>query len=309
MCGVASTRASREKVGLSVKEESLPALAPSGMNGSRPDTAVPALSAPLATKCPNCKELLFHRDLEKNLDVCPRCDHHFRLSAARRIELTVDENSFEDRTPDLNSSDPLGFVSRSQNYSEKLEAMRAETGLSSGVVMGCGLIEGLPAFIAVMDFRFIGGSMASVEGEILARAIEQAATERIPLIIFSASGGARMQEGFISLMQMAKTSAAIARLNVAGVPYFSVLTDPTTGGVFASFASLGDVILAEPKAVIGFAGPRVVEQFMHQRLPKDTNTSEFVLQHGMIDAVVHRRAMKPTLARLLRMYGQAAAGA
>ncbi len=292
-----------------VKEESLPALAPSGKNGASADTAVPALTGPLATKCPNCKELLFHRDLTKNLDVCPRCDHHFRLSAGRRIEMTTDEDSFEDLTPQLSSSDPLNFVSQSQNYREKLDSVRADTGLSSGVVMGRGLIESLPAIVAVMDFRFIGGSMASVEGEILARAIELAAEEHTPLIIFSASGGARMQEGFISLMQMAKTSAALARLNARGVPYISVLTDPTTGGVAASFASLGDVILAEPKAQVGFAGPRVIEQFMHQRLPKDTNTAEFVLQHGMIDAVVHRRAVKSTLARLLRMYRREAASA
>lgn len=292
-----------------VKEESLPALAPSGKNGSRPDAAVPALNGPLATKCPNCKELLFHRDLEKSLDVCPRCDHHFRLPANRRIELTTDEDSFEDLTPQLDSSDPLRFISRSQSYREKLYAERASTGLNAGVVIGRGRIEGLPAIIGVMDFRFIGGSMASVEGEILTQAIEHAAGERNPLIIFAASGGARMQEGFISLMQMAKTTAALARLNDAGVPFISVLTDPTTGGVFASFASLGDVMLAEPKALIGFAGPRVIEQFMHQRLPKDTNTAEFELQRGMIDAVVHRRAMKPTLARLLRMYRRDAASA
>jgi acetyl-CoA carboxylase carboxyl transferase subunit beta len=289
-----------------VKEESLPALAPSSTNGSHPAASVPSLNGPLATKCPGCKELLFHRDLEKNLDVCPRCDHHFRVTAKRRIEMTVDEDSFEDLTPPLTSSDPLRFVSRSTSYRDKLVSEREATGLKSGVITGRGAIEGLPAILAVMDFNFIGGSMASVEGEILTQAIERAAAERFPLIIFSASGGARMQEGFFSLLQMAKTSAALARLNDAGVPYISVLTDPTTGGVTASFASLGDVMLAEPKALIGFAGPRVIEQFMHQRLPKDTNTSEFVLQHGMIDAVVHRRAMRATLARLLRLYHGAA---
>jgi acetyl-CoA carboxylase carboxyl transferase subunit beta len=298
-----AARRASQKAGSRVKEESLPALAPESRNGAH---AVPAgKTGPLAVKCPGCKELLFHRDLEKNLDVCPRCDHHFRLGADRRIEQIADEGTFEDLTPGLRSADPLRFVSRSQSYRDKLESERAATGLNAGVVTGRATIEGLPAVITVMDFHFIGGSMASVEGEIITQSIERAAEEGVPLIIFSASGGARMQEGFISLMQMAKTSAALARLNQAGVPYISVLTDPTTGGVAASFASLGDIILAEPKALVGFAGPRVIEQFMHQRLPKDTNTSEFVLLHGMIDAVVPRRALRSTLARLLRMYAAA----
>jgi acetyl-CoA carboxylase carboxyl transferase subunit beta len=291
-----------------MKEELRPRPEPVSQNGARPaangahGAAAKTGNGPLAAKCPSCKELLLLRDLEKNLDVCQRCGHHFRLPAHRRIELVADEGSFEDLTPRLQSADPLHFVSGSQSYRQKLASVRAESGLDEAVVMGRCRIEDLPAILAVMDFRYIGGSMGSVVGEVVTQAIERAATEQLPLIIFSASGGARMHEGLIALMQMAKTSAALARLAEAGVPYISVLTDPTTGGVAASFAFLGDVILAEPKTLIGFAGPRVIEQFMHRGLPKDTNTAEFVLQHGMIDGIIHRRALKPTLARLLRLY-------
>jgi acetyl-CoA carboxylase carboxyl transferase subunit beta len=242
------------------------------------------------------------KDWVKNLRVCQKCGHHFRLSASERIELLLDSDSFKEVAKDLQLADPLHFVSRSQSYRDKLHSEMASSGLKEGVVVGSGRIEGLPLIVVVMDFRFIGGSMGSVVGEKITQAAERAAAERVPLVIFSASGGARMQEGLISLMQMAKTAAALARLNETGVPYISVLTDPTTGGVAASFAFLGDVILAEPGALIGFAGPRVIEQFMHQRLPKDTNTSEFCLQHGMLDGIVHRRVLRPTLARLLRLY-------
>jgi acetyl-CoA carboxylase carboxyl transferase subunit beta len=284
-----------------VKEESLAALEPGSQNGHSA-MASPSFSRRLAVKCPNCKELLVQREFEKNLDVCQRCGHHFRLSAPRRVELIADEGSFENLTPRLHSTDPLHFSSKSESYKTKLESQRAASGLDSAVLTGRATIEGLPTILAVMDFRFIGGSMGSVEGEVLTRAMEHATAERLPLIIFSASGGARMQEGMLALMQMAKTTAALARLADARVPFISVLTDPTTGGVAASFAFLGDVILAEPNALIGFAGPRVIEQFMRDRLPKDTNTSEFVLQHGMLDAIVPRRALRPALARLLRLY-------
>jgi acetyl-CoA carboxylase carboxyl transferase subunit beta len=256
----------------------------------------------LAVKCPKCRELLYGKDWEKNLKTCPRCGYHFRLSARERIDLLLDEGSFQEIDSNLLSVDPLNFVSRSQSYQAKLREEREKTGLNEAVIAGTGTIEGLPLALAVMDFAFIGGSMGSVVGEKVTRAIERALSDRSALLIISTSGGARMQEGMFSLLQMAKTSAALTRLGEAGVPYISLLTDPTTGGISASFAFLGDVILAEPGALIGFAGPRVIEQFMHQRLPADTNTAEFVLAHGMLDAVVPRRSLRPTLARLLRMY-------
>ncbi|MGH2515146.1 MAG: acetyl-CoA carboxylase, carboxyltransferase subunit beta [Ktedonobacterales bacterium] len=268
--------------------------------------AVRSLPDNLAVKCPNCKELLVGKDWEKSLRVCHKCGHHFRLSADERIKILLDENSFQEFASDLRSSDPLHFVSRSEAYQAKLAAKIEETGLNEGVVVGRGAIEGLPLMLILMDFRFIGGSMGAVVGEKITQAIERGADERVPVVLFAASGGARMQEGALSLMQMAKTSAALARLAEVGVPYVSVLTDPTTGGVTASFAMLGDVILAEPGAIICFTGPRVIEQFMHTRLPKDSNTAEFCLQHGMIDGIVHRRDLRSTLARLLRMYGGAA---
>lgn len=294
-----------------MKDGSRPALPVNGENGNHletnPSNAAGARALPdnLAVKCPNCRELLVGKDLEKNLQVCQRCGHHFRLTAGQRIEYLLDEDSFVELAADLISGDPLQFVSRSQSYRQKLEEERTKSGLQESVVAGTGRIEALPLALAIMDFRYIGGSMGSVAGEKITLAIEKAQDERIPLLIISASGGARMQEGLLSLMQMAKTSAALAHLAEAGVPYISLMTDPTTGGVTASFASLGDIILAEPGALIGFTGPRVVEQFMHQRLPKDTNTSEFELAHGMIDAVVHRRMLRPTLAKLLRLYHSA----
>ncbi|HKV83185.1 MAG TPA: acetyl-CoA carboxylase, carboxyltransferase subunit beta [Ktedonobacterales bacterium] len=285
-----------------MKDESQPALTVDSQNGAHTGTIPRALPDNLAVKCPNCKELLISKDWEKNQRVCQRCGHHFRLSAPERIELLLDPDSFQEMAGDLQPTDPLGFVSRSQSYRSKLQSESANSGLTEGVVIGRGMIEDLPLMIAIMDFRFIGGSMGSVVGEKLTRAIEQAATDHIPLLIISSSGGARMQEGLTALMQMAKTSAALAKLNEAGVPYISLMTDPTTGGVAASFASLGDVILAEPGARICFTGPRVIEQFMHMKLPKDTGSSEFCLQHGMIDGIVHRRVLRATLARLLRLY-------
>ncbi len=279
-----------------MKDESRPALSQVGVNGAR------TVPGNIAVKCPNCRELLVGKDWEKNLKVCPKCGHHGRLTAQERVDLLVDPDSFTELDADMRSSDPLEFVSRSQSYKEKLQREREASGLNEGVVIGSGRIEDLPIVLVIQDFRFIGGSMGTVVGEKITRGIEMAADTQTPLLISTASGGARMQEGALSLMQMAKTSAALARLADAGVPFISLLTDPTTGGVAASFAFLGDIILAEPGALIGFAGPRVIEQFIHQRLPKDTNTSEFVQAHGMLDGIVHRRALRATLARLLRLY-------
>jgi acetyl-CoA carboxylase carboxyl transferase subunit beta len=283
-----------------MKDESRPAL--SASNGAHPDSSARSLPDNVAVKCPNCRELLLGKDWEKNLKVCQRCGHHFRLGARERIELLLDADSFEEFATELTTADPLRFVSRSLAYPDYLERYRAESGVDEAVVIGRGLIEELPLMVVVMDSHFIGGSMGSVAGERITRAIERALQEHLTLLVVAASGGARMQEGMFALMQMAKTSAALARLGEARVPYICLLTDPTTGGVMASFASLADVILAEPGALIGFAGPRVIEQSMHQRLPKDVNTSEFVQAHGMLDGIVHRRNLRPMLARLLRLY-------
>ena len=300
-----------------MRDESRPALPVNGQNGlsnlngrngAHPEAATAATKAlprNLAVKCPNCRELLVGKDWEKNLRVCVRCGYHSRLSARERIELLFDTESFEAFAADLHSADPLSFVSRTQPYPAYLADYRERAGMDEAVVVGRAHMDGLPIVAAVMDSNFVGGSMGSVVGERVTQAIERAAEERVPLLIVATSGGARMQEGLFALMQMAKTAAALARLAERGVPFICLLTDPTTGGVWASFASLADVIVAEPGAMVGFAGPRVIEQFMHQRLPKDTATAEFALKHGMIDAVAHRRDVRPTLARLLRMYGAA----
>jgi acetyl-CoA carboxylase carboxyl transferase subunit beta len=239
------------------------------------------------------------------MKVCPKCHYHFRLTARERLEFLVDAGSFVEIDRNLISADPLDFVSEAQVYAEKLAQERQRTGINDAVVIGHATIEGRPLALGVMDFHFIGGSMGSVVGEKLTRAIELALLRRIPLLIVSASGGARMQEGLYSLMQMAKTSAALAKLSEAGLPYFSLLTDPTTGGVTASFSMLGDIILAEPGGLICFAGPRVIEQFMHEKLPEGAASAEFLLQHGMIDIIVPRHDLRQTLARLLRFYSEA----
>jgi acetyl-CoA carboxylase carboxyl transferase subunit beta len=261
-------------------------------------------SGNLVVKCTKCKEILIAREWEKNLKVCTRCNFHFKLSAYERIDLLVDPDSFEEMDANIISVDPLHFVSRTKDevqvYANKLNDERKKVGLNEAVVAGHATIEEMPLALAIMDFRFIGGSMGSAAGEKITRVIELGLKQRMPVLISSASGGARMQEGLYSLMQMAKTSAALAKLGEAKIPYFSLLTDPTTGGVTASFAMLGDVILAEPGALVCFTGPRVIEQFMHVK-PPEIN-SEFVLQHGMIDAVVHRRDLRQTLARLMRLY-------
>jgi len=260
----------------------------------------------LVVKCPKCKEILLAREWEKNQKVCPRCNHHFKLTAQERIRMLVDPDSFSETDASMISGDPLHFVKRSkdelQTYPAKLQEETKKSGLHEAVICGHATIDGIPLALAAMDFRFLGASMGSVVGEKIARTVELGLQKHIPVLVASASGGARMHEGTFALMQMAKTASALARLGEAGIPYFSLMTDPTTGGVTASFAMLGDVTLAEPGALIGFAGPRVIEDFMHIKLPEGTVNSEFVLRHGMIDAVVHRNQLRATLARLLHMY-------
>lgn len=256
----------------------------------------------IAVKCPACKEILYRRIYERNFKVCPQCNYHFRLTAYERIALLVDPDSFVEMDADIIPADPLHFVNQGQSYAEKAMQERGKVGLNEAVVTGQALIESRPLALAIMDFRFIGGSMGSAVGEKITRAIELGIERQIPVLIASASGGARMQEGLYSLMQMAKTSAALARLGEAGIPYFSLLTDPTTGGVTASFAMLGDVIITEPGGLICFAGPRVIEQFMHTKLPKGAVSAEFLLKHGMLDFIIHRHELRSALAQLLHYY-------
>jgi len=250
-------------------------------------------------KCDHCGEILYKKDLVRNVWVCPRCRYHFRIGCDDYVALLVDPGTFEERDSQLRSVDPLGFYDR-KPYSERLEQERAKTGHNEAVVCGLGEIGGVRASIAVMDFNFIGGSMGSVVGEKVARAIERGLREEIPVVLVSASGGARMMEGVLSLMQMAKTAVLLARFHARGIPYLSVLTDPTTGGVTASYASLGDVILAEPGAQIGFAGPRVIKQTIGEELPEGFQSAEFLLEHGLVDCVVSRNDLRQAVARLLR---------
>lgn len=249
-------------------------------------------------KCDNCKEILYKEELHKNLSVCPNCGKHFRLSARRRIKQIADEGTFEEIGKEILTEDPLHF----EGYMKKVETLREKTKIEEAVKCGICAIEGQKVVLGVMDGNFLMGSMGRAVGERITLAIETAIKEELPLIMFCVSGGARMQEGIVSLMQMAKTSSAIAKLNEKGLLYISVLTDPTTGGVTASFASLGDIILAEPKALIGFAGPRVIEQTIKQKLPKGFQSSEFLLEHGFIDKIVERKDMKETLAKLVRLH-------
>jgi acetyl-CoA carboxylase carboxyl transferase subunit beta len=250
----------------------------------------------LWTKCPSCNESLFEDALTKNLRVCTHCGYHFTISSGDRLASLVDEGSFQEMDAKLDSVNALGF----KGYLDKVKAYQSKTGLGEAVVTGRANIETIPVLLAVMDFRFLGASMGSVVGEKITRAIEAATAERKPVIVFSASGGARMHEGILSLMQMAKTSGALARHAEARLPYISVLTHPTTGGVTASFATLGDLIIAEPKCMIGFAGPRVVKETTHADLPPGFQTAEFMLQHGLVDMIVERKEMRPTLAKVLR---------
>jgi acetyl-CoA carboxylase carboxyl transferase subunit beta len=253
----------------------------------------------LWTKCPSCSEMLFNKQLDKADRVCPRCGHHFRLSAWARLELLLDERTFQERDAGLQSVDPLGFADQ-KPYPDRVVAAQLATGLRDAAVRGIGLIDGRPVSICVMDFGFMGGSMGAVVGEKVTRAAEDALAERIPLIIVSASGGARMQEGTLALMQLAKTVAALERLRAAGVPFISVMSDPTTGGVFASYAVLGDANLAEPNALIGFAGARVTAGTIAQELPAGFQRSEFLFQHGFVDRVVNRADLRHEIAALLR---------
>ena len=250
-------------------------------------------------KCQGCGEILYAEKLAQNLQVCPSCGHHFRLSPDRYVEILLDEGSFEEIDEDLHSKDPLGFQDL-KPYGARLKSAEAKVGRKNAVLSGTGTLEGIGLTLAVMDFRFVGGSMGSVVGEKIARAVRTAVERREPLCVVSASGGARMQEGIYSLMQLAKTSTSLARLHEAGLPYISIITDPTTGGVTASHAMLGDINLAEPGALIGFAGPRVIAETIGQELPDSFQRSEFLLQHGMIDRVVDRRELKTTLGVLLR---------
>ena len=262
----------------------------------------------LWVKCPGCKQVIYNKDLAANLQVCPKCAHHFRLSAAERLRSLFDDGAWVEHDADLRSNDPLTFAD-TKAYKDRLAATQKATGLKDAIIVGSGQLDGLPIVIAAMEYAFIGGSMGVVMGEKLTRAAERALAERCPLIIVSCSGGARMMEGALSLMQMAKVSAALSRLGKACLPFISLLTDPTTGGVTASFAMLGDLNIAEPKALIGFAGPRVIEQTIRQKLPDGFQRSEFLLERGMIDLVVDRRQLKSTLAQSLRFMGAAPAPA
>jgi acetyl-CoA carboxylase carboxyl transferase subunit beta len=261
--------------------------------------------AELWTRCAACAELISRKKLERRLWVCPRCDHHVRMSADQRLDLLLDRGSFVERDAGLGSRDVLDFPDEPP-YEQRLAEVAARTGRREAVVTGSGRIDGVAIAIGVFDFAFMGGSMGSAVGEKLTRLIEYALGERLPLVIVSASGGARMQEGIYSLMQMAKLAAALGRLRAAGLPYLSVLTDPTTGGVAASVALLGDVNVAEPRALIGFAGPRVIAQMINEERPAGFQRAEFLLAHGMLDAVVERRELRPTLARLLHLLAPAA---
>ncbi|MFD2116531.1 acetyl-CoA carboxylase, carboxyltransferase subunit beta [Paenibacillus yanchengensis] len=254
----------------------------------------------LMNKCAKCGTISYSKELEKNLKVCLSCGHHFRLSAFERLAMTLDEGSFNEYDATMESLDPLEFP----GYASKLEQQKAKSGLLEGVITGDGTINGLPVVVAVMSFDFFSGSMGSVVGEKITRAIEAAHEKQLPLIIFSTSGGARMQESIISLMQMAKTSAALSKFQQAGGLFISIFTDPTMGGVSASFASLGDYNLAEPGALIGFAGRIVIEQTIRQKLPDNFQTAEFNLQHGQLDKVVHRKDMKQILTKLLDMHSK-----
>ena len=262
----------------------------------------------LWVKCPGCAQIIYNKDLDKNQQVCPKCAHHFRINAADRLRALFDNGEWTEHFPNLTSNDPLKFTD-TKPYRDRLRNTMATTGINDAVLIATGQLDGLDIVAAAMEYSFIGGSMGVVVGEKITRAIEMALGRRQPVIIISCSGGARMMEGALSLMQMAKVSAALARLDRAGLPFISVLTDPTTGGVTASFAMLGDLNIAEPKALIGFAGPRVIEQTIRQKLPEGFQRSEFLLEHGMLDLIIDRRELKATLARALRFMGAQTASA
>ena len=253
-------------------------------------------------KCPGCSQIIYNKDLATNLNVCPKCGHHLRVNAADRLRMLFDGGSWTEYDKDLVSMDPLAF-NDTKSYKARLKASTEATGLKDAVIVGSGSIDGIQTIVAAMEYEFIGGSMGVVVGEKITRGIERAIDERWPVVIVCCSGGARMMEGALSLMQMAKVCGALAQLDRARLPYISVLTDPTTGGVTASFAMLGDLNIAEPKALIGFAGPRVIEQTIRQKLPEGFQRSEFLLQKGMLDLVIDRREMKAVIANALRFMG------
>ncbi len=252
-------------------------------------------------KCDNCKEIIFKQELERNANVCPRCQHHFRISARARLDLLVDPGSFEERNATIRSLDPLHFKDQ-KSYPDRVKAAKKATGMEDALLSGLARIGGHRVSFCCLEFGFMGGSMGSVVGEKVTRAIEDARTERIPFIALSCSGGARMQESVLSLMQMAKTSAALARLGRSRLPYISILTDPTTGGVTASYAMLGDINIAEPNALIGFAGPRVIQDTIRQELPAGFQRAEFLLNHGFVDMIVERKNLRQTLIQLLEFF-------
>ena len=256
-------------------------------------------------KCPSCGEMIHNLELAQNLRVCPKCDHHFTQSARERLDMLLDADTFNEHDADMVSVDTLKFTGMA-SYTERLKTYQKNTGLKDAVLTGTGKIDDRSVGIAVMDFNFIAATMGSVVGEKLTRIVEHSTRERLPVIIVSASGGARMYEGMLSLLQMAKTCGALALHAQAKLPYFSVLTHPTTGGVSASFATIGDVIMAEPKAMIGFAGPRVIRETTHQDLPPDFQTAEFLEKHGLLDMIVHRKKMREMLANLIRYLAPAA---
>ena len=260
----------------------------------------------LWVKCAGCSQAIYNKELATSLNVCPKCGHHFRLSAAERLKMLFDGGQWTEYDRGLVSTDPLSFTD-TKPYRTRLEASIEQTGLKDAIIVASGRIDGIETIVSAMEYGFIGGSMGVVVGEKITRAIERAMERRWPVVIVCCSGGARMMEGALSLMQMAKISGALARLDKARLPYISVLTDPTTGGVTASFAMLGDLNIAEPKALIGFAGPRVIEQTIRQKLPEGFQRSEFLLEKGMVDMVVDRREMKAAIARALRFMGATAA--
>jgi len=257
-------------------------------------------SEQLWTKCNSCNELIYRKVIERNLQVCPKCNYHFQIPARRRIESVADPGTFVEYDANIISTDPLDFKD-SKRYPSRIKESQEKTGHKDAIMCGEARIEGQPAMIGIFEFNFMGGSLGSVVGEKIARLIEQAVEKKVSVIIFCASGGARMQEGILSLMQMAKTSAALAKLHEARIPYISVLTDPTMGGVSASIAMLGDVIIAEPKAMIGFAGPRVIKETIRAELPEGFQRAEYFLKHGMVDLIVERKDLRHTLASLLEM--------
>jgi acetyl-CoA carboxylase carboxyl transferase subunit beta len=260
-----------------------------------------AIPEGLWVKCDDCKEIVYRKEVEANLNTCPKCAYHFRLTARERFEILFDDNKFKEFAGEVRSMDALGFRD-TKRYADRLRVYQQRVGTGDAVLCAEGKLEGMPVVICAMEYNFMGGSMGSVVGEKITIAIERAIDKKEPLLIVSCSGGARMQEGILSLMQMAKISAALSRLAAAGLPFISILTDPTTGGVTASYAMLGDLNIAEPKALIGFAGPRVIEQTIRQTLPEGFQTAEFLVEHGMIDLITPRAEMKPAIARFLRFF-------